>query len=328
MKVLMVGSGAVGQVLGLGLRKANVDLAFYARPGSGARLTQALEQGGLPLFQTSHLRRRHPIAHRLSDYQVVTDLEGCQRFEPDQIWFTTPSTVCHSQWFQEFLLNVPSDRVVCFAPEGGRDEFYPKVGDKGRMVFGGIMFLAWQGDLGGDAGRPEGVGFWLPPLLEIPLMGEQDACHEVADLLKNGGFRSTVKEPGFGKIQAATAGVLSGFVAGLELSGWSLRLYRRSPWLRVAARGCREAVLSQLPDLGSAGTMLLTAGLSRAGLSLATVLLPVLFPFDLEKYVKFHYLKTREQTLTLLDLFASDGERRGVPVDNIQGLVGGLLESA
>jgi len=60
--------------------------------------------------------------------------------------------------------------------------------------------------------------------------------------------------------------------------------------------------------------------LASTGLYLATFLLPLLFPFDLEKYLRFHYLKTREQTLALLDVFARDGVRRGLTVGNIQVL--------
>jgi hypothetical protein len=60
---------------------------------------------------------------------------------------------------------------------------------------------------------------------------------------------------------------------------------------------------------------------------LTTIFLPQLFPFDLEKYLKFHYLKTRDQTLTLLDVFARDGERRGLSVENIRMLLEGLLDS-
>ena len=67
---------------------------------------------------------------------------------------------------------------------------------------------------------------------------------------------------------------------------------------------------------------------SSTGFFLATFFLPLLFPFDLEKYLKFHYLKTRDQTLTLLDVFARDGKRRGLPVENIRILLQGLLDSA
>jgi hypothetical protein len=56
--------------------------------------------------------------------------------------------------------------------------------------------------------------------------------------------------------------------------------------------------------------------------------LPLLFPFNLEKYLKFHYLKTRDQTLTLLDVFTKDGIRRRLPVENIQILLQGLLDTA
>ncbi len=328
MKVLIVGCGAVGQVFGLYLHKAGVELGFYARPATADRLKQALEHGGMPLFQTSYFHKRDLIAHRLENYQVVTDVAESQRFQPDQIWFTTPSPVYYSDWFREFLQKVPSERVVCFAPEGGRPEFFPESEGQDRLVFGGITFIAWQGDLEGERERPEGVNFWLPPLLGIPLMGTENACCEVGDLLKKAGFRTEVKKPGFQKSLASVTAVMLAFVAGLELSGWSFRAFRKSPWLKRAARGSREAVLSQLSGAGIFTRMLLGILFSSTGLFLATFFLPLLFPFDLEKYLKFHYLKTRDQTLTLLDVFAKDGKRRGLPVENIQILLQGLLDSA
>jgi 2-dehydropantoate 2-reductase len=326
MKVLMVGCGAVGQVFGLHLQKAGVELAFYARTGSADKLRQGLENGGLPLYQTSHFRRRNPISQRLKGFQVVTDVAGSQRFNPDQIWFTTPSPVYHSAWFWEFLEEVPSERVVCFAPEGRRSEFAPQSGED-RMVFGGITFIAWQGDLGGGGGRPDGVNFWLPPLLEIPLMGTKEASSQVAELLKKGGFRPALKKAGFHNSQAAVTALMTAFVAGLELSGWFFKAYRRSPSLKRAAMGSREAVIGQLPRVNVFTRSLLRVLLSPSVFYLATCLLPLLFPFDLEKYLRFHYTKTRVQTLSLLDLFARDGERRGLVVGNIHNLHKGLVDS-
>ena len=328
MKVLLVGCGAVGQVFGLFLQKAGVELGFYARPGSADRLKQALEHGGMPLFQTSYFRRHDPIAHRLENYQVVTDVAESQRFKPDQIWFTTPSPVYYSEWFREFLQKVPSERVVCFAPEGGRSEFFPESGGEDRLVFGGITYISWQGDLEGSSGRPEGVNFWLPPLLGIPLMGTEKACREVENLLKKAGFRTMEKKEDFHKTLASVTAVMLAFVAGLELSGWSFRAFRKSPWLKRAACGSREAVLSQISATGIFTRTLLGILFSSKGFYLATFFLPLLFPFDLEKYLKFHYLKTRDQTLTLLDVFTKDGIRRRLPVENIQILLQGLLDTA
>jgi len=328
MRVLMVGCGAVGQVFALHLQKADVEVAFYARPGSADRLRQALEHGGLPLFQVSHFRRRNPIAHRLEKYQVVTDVVESQKFKPDQIWFTTPSPVYYSEWFREFLSQVPSERVVCFAPEGGRPEFIPESEDEGRFVFGGITFISWQGDLEGGGGRPEGVNFWLTPLAEIPLMGTEEACSGVAELLKKAGFRAAVKSQDFYKMQAAMTAVMTALVAGLELSGWSLGSFRSSPWLKTAACGSREAALSQLSGDGVLTRTLLRILLSSMGIYLGTFFLPLFVPFDLEKYLKFHYTKTRDQTLTMLDVFAGDGERRGLPVENIRILLQGLHDAA
>ncbi len=328
MKVLMVGSGAVGQVFGLFLANSGVELAFYARPGSADGLREALEHGGLPLFQISYLHRRNPIAHRLKAYQVVTDVAESQRFDPDQIWFAVPSPVYYSEWFRMFLREVPSERVVCFAPEGGRPEIVPEGVPEGRLVFGGITFVAWQGDLEGGGGRSEGVNFWLPPGPGIPLMGAEKACLEVKEVLATAGIRSGVKDPGYRSSQAAATALLSTFVAGIELSGWSLGAFRRGPWLRRAARGSREAVSGQLSSAGGLARRLLGIPLSAAGFYLVTLFLPIFFPFDLEKYLKFHYLKTRPQTLALLELFVSDGSGQGLPVQNIRILLQGLLDSA
>ncbi len=175
MKVLMVGCGAVGQVFGLFLQKAGVELGLYDRPAAVDKLKQALEQGGLPLYQISRSRGRDPATHRLENYHVIADVAGCQRFQPDQIWFTTPSPVYHSEWFSEFLHKVPSERVVCFAPEGVPN-FSPESGDRDHLVFGGITFMACRG-FGGGGGLPGGVNFWLSPL-SIPLTGTEKACRE------------------------------------------------------------------------------------------------------------------------------------------------------
>jgi 2-dehydropantoate 2-reductase len=117
-------------------------------------------------------------------------------------------------------------------------------------------------------------------------------------------------------------------VAELELSGWSFEAFRKSPWLKRAANGSREAVLSQLSGADIFTRTLLGILLSLTGFYLATFFLPLLPPFDLEKYLRFHYLKTRQQTLTLLDVFAGDGKRRGLPVENIEILLQGLLGAA
>jgi hypothetical protein len=135
-----------------------------------------------------------------------------------------------------------------------------------------------------------------------------------------------VKNEGFKKMQAAVTGILTAFVAGLELSGWSLRKFRASPWLKRAARASREAALSQLPGAGFFTKMLLNLVLTSVGLSIVTLFLPLFVPFDIEKYLKFHYLKTREQSLNLLKIFASDGEKQELATDNLRSLLQGLLE--
>ncbi len=201
--------------------------------------------------------------------------------------------------------------------------FIPQ-GEEGRFVFGGITLIAWQGDLEGGGRRPEGVNYWLPPFAAIPLMGEQAACSEVAGLLEQGGLRAAVKDVGFQTTQAATTALLSTLTAGLELAGWSFKKFRHSAWRGRAALAAREAITSQLAEPGFVTRALLQIGLSSGLISLATLTLPLLTPFDLERYLKFHYSKTRAQTLGLLELFVNDGIKRGLPVEAIQDLLAGL----
>jgi hypothetical protein len=323
MKVLIVGCGAVGQVYGLRLQKAGVTLGYLDRPATVDQLKQALAQGGIPLFQISHSHRRDPKPHWLKNFQLFTDPVEARLFQPDQIWFTTPSQVYYSEWFREFLQTVPSERVVCFIPEGPRPEFLPENG-RDRLVCGGTTFMAWQGSLEVGGGGTEGVHFWLPPL-GIPLVGTKIACREVEQVLRKAGFQVTIGAPDSHAQAAATAG-MTAFMAGLELSGWSLRAYRKSPWLKRAARAGGEGVLGQLPAASALTRALLGVPVLSAAFFLVALCLPLLVPFEIEKYLKFHYTKTREQTLILLDLFVKDGIKSGLPVGTIQLLVQGLQD--
>jgi hypothetical protein len=321
MKVLIVGCGAVGQVYGLALQNAGVTLGLLDQPAVVEKLAYARQQNGLSLFQVSYRHRKDPLVNWLRDYQVIINEVESQSFAPDQIWFTTPSQAYYSDWFRNFLQHVPSKRVVCFTPEGKRPEFFPDEMSE-RIVFGGTTFMAWQGDLGGYGDKLAGIYYWRPPL-GIPLAGTQAACREVAQLLKEAGFRAMVGNPG-SHSQASMTAIMTTFTAGLELSGWSLSAFRRSQWLRRAAAAGGEAILGQLSKAGIFTRGWLRNPILTASFFLVALLLPVLFPFDVQKYLEFHYTKTREQTMVLLNVFLKDSLRCGVPVTNIQLLLAGL----
>lgn len=328
MRILIVGAGAVGQVFGYFLRSAGVEIAYYARSATAAKLNESLEEEGLPLFRISRKRGRSAETQHLTGCRVFTDTSESRDFAPDQIWFTTPSTVFYTEWFGEFLKEVPAGRVVCFAPEGAHPDILSIVGDSSRFVFGGITFMAWQGDLNGGGGRSGCVNYWLPPGAALPLMGTTEACRDVKNLLVSAGLSATVQSPGYRRMQASVTSFLSTFVAGFELSGWTFGAFRRGPWLAVSARACREAIRGQFGWAGPWSRILLAMTLSTAGYYLATFFLPVLLPFDAEKYLGFHYRKTGTQSRHLLDLFLRDTVDKGLPADNIKRLIEGLREAA
>jgi hypothetical protein len=317
MKVLIVGCGAVGQVYGLFLQQAGVELGLYDKPDVAEKLKQAKERGGLPLFQVVG-RRRDPVARRLADFRVIADEEQARRFAPGQIWFTVPSPVYHTEWFRSFLRQVPSRRVVCFAPEGGRPEFIPPDGAE-RMVFAGTAFMAWQGGPEAGGGTAGGVNFWRTPL-GIPLAGAKEACREVGGILLKAGFWYTADRPD-SRTQGCITAAMTAFTAGLELAGWSLREFRRNPWRGRSAAACREAVWGQLSKVGALQRAVLGTPVLSAAFRLVAWILPRLTPFDLERYLRFHYTKTREQTLALLAMFAGDAEAAGTGAENIRALL-------
>jgi hypothetical protein len=80
-------------------------------------------------------------------------------------------------------------------------------------------------------------------------------------------------------------------------------------------------------DAGVLTRKLLGVLLSPGGFGLVTALLPWLFPFSIEAYLAFHYRKTREQTLGLLELFAEDADRQSLPSGAIRRLLNGLRGS-
>ena len=94
-----------------------------------------------------------------------------------------------------------------------------------------------------------------------------------------------------------------------------------------AARGAREAILSQLPGDSILTKTLLGILLSPAAIILGTFILPLLFPFRIGEYLKFHYQKTRNQTLSLLHVFLNDGQERELPAENVQRLLDGLNDA-
>ncbi len=317
MKVLMVGCGAVGQVYGFMLQGAGAELGLYDRPEVTVRLLQAKQEGGLRLYQFVG-RGREPVPRLLDYYTVLPDLEACIRFEPDQVWFTLPSPVYYTDWFRQFIAKVPAQRFVCFIPEGWRTEFIPE-GAGERFIFGGTAFMAWQGGAEAGGGMAGGINFWLPPMA-IPLVGRDEACRDTAQMLKQAGFKVTVSPPG-STSQAATTALMTAFTAGLELSGWSMKGYRRSPGLKRAAAACREAVMTQLPNARGLQKVLLSVPVLAAAFWLVALLLPALVPFDIQKYLRFHYTKTHVQTLRLLEMYIKDGKGKGMGMEQVEAMM-------
>ena len=136
--------------------------------------------------------------------------------------------------------------------------------------------------------------------------------------------RASVKRGNFAKLQASFTAVMSAFVVGYELAGWSFLAFRRSPWLGLAAKGAQEAAIGQLSEETFLYKRVFKLIASTFVFRLASSFLPIAVPFDLEEYLLFHYRKTREQSLHLLNLYIDDAINGGYQAGHIQLLLQGL----
>lgn len=107
-----------------------------------------------------------------------------------------------------------------------------------------------------------------------------------------------------------------------------MRDYRRSSWLKIGAGPAREAAAGQLARTSALTWAVMQPLFSAPVFSAAAALLPRLAPFDLEAYLRYHYRKTREQSLHLLALFIRDAQEQGLPVENLGVLLAGLAQTS
>lgn len=316
MRVLIVGAGAVGQVYGLELQRAGVDVSFFVKPAHSEAA-----RAGFTMFPLNGARE----TIRFERFGVVTSVEELRGRVWDQVWLAVSGTAIRGAWLEEIVGATGDATVVCLQPgPEAKARVGPIAGD--RLVIGIIAFIAYQAPLPGETrfARP-GIAFWFPPG-PSPFAGPAARVRPIVAALRRGGCAATAR-PSLDAPATFGAALLQVHVATLDAVGWSWPAARAGDALALAARAWREAAAVGAHALGVRAPR--WAGLVRPWVSrLAMFLAPRLIPMDVPTYFGYHFTKVGDQTRAMLDHLIATGRDARLPVEALTELRGRLKPRA
>ena len=296
MKVLVVGAGAVGQVYGFHLAKGGADVSFYIKEEYAAEMKEGFELYQLSLFgKVLHGRTKH---HHFTQFSYISDTASLRQHSFDYILLTVSSTALRSGWWEAFEDAAGDAHIVSLQPALDDAELILKTLPKERFIKGLIQFFSYQSPLPGH-NEPKGVHYLLPPVAGL-FENESGRARDLIQTLKSGGFNAQHRD-NLNFYSSSLSSISIPLTAALEISGWRISNLIKGDSLRVGLDAAREA--NQAIALTLRGKpvspMLVKEWLVRMFLRIV----PFVFPFDVEAYLKFHFSKVGDQTRLMLEQF-------------------------
>jgi ketopantoate reductase len=310
-RVLLVGAGAVGQVFGKFLAAAGCEVSFLVK----ARHREAT-RAGFTLHALGLASRGAP--ERLTPLEVLTSPEEVARRAWDQVWLCVSSAgLREGTWVGELAQATGEATWVMLQPALHDREWLLRWVPAERLVIGMIPFLSFPWPLApGQAPGPD-TAFWLPPLARGLFSGPAGRRTEVLRTLRRGGYPARA-HPDVARATAVFSAVLNVFVSGLEAADWRFARFRSGPYVEAVRQAAREVVVvaSGQRRWSTSGAVGLMRPLAFRLLFWSTRLAP----FDVEAYLRFHFIKVSAQTRLMLREYIDTGRRQGVPVQHLDAL--------
>jgi 2-dehydropantoate 2-reductase len=308
-RILMVGAGAVGQAYGYHLSQGGAQVAYLVKEKHRVEA-----EAGFVLHRHRLLRR--PKTFTFGDFDVFTDYDEVEEHQWDQVWLCVSSPALRGEWLADLAGRIGGATLVSLQPGVDDQRRIEDVYDPDKIAFGLITLIAYQAPLIGKNGPVEdlapGVAYLLPPMTPIPFSGPPGRVEAVAHALERGGC-SAVVDQDTPKTAAFGGAIMNCAIAGLEVAGWSLARFRKTPALEISTAAGKEALrivgLYHWTKVPLAMTTLRRPEL--LGSALAVV--PALMPFDLEVYLEYHFTKVGDQTRQIIGDFIALGEDQGHP---------------
>jgi hypothetical protein len=315
VRALIIGAGAVGLVYGKHLADGGAQVSLYVRP---SRREEAI--AGYDLTRVRLVRKRR--VSRFVPASVVTSAEEAALLDVDQAWVATSTGALDEPWLSELLTAMPRATVVFLQPGGDAlARMQALVPDDGRRVRGAITMASWSTPLEGSIdvretrGRP-GIAYLLPPLSPSGLEGKRAA--EIAASLSRGGCPASVAN--VTTTLAVGSAVLLPHIVALEAGGWRFDRLASRELAKLAATASREALAIACDGLRIGQPLLLRLFVRALTTQIAARLARLATPFDLEVYLRVHFLKVRAQTIQLIAEHVRDGRARALPTTSLEAL--------
>lgn len=307
MKALVVGAGAVGQVIALHLVQAGVDVTFAVRSPEKVHATVVTRLGWFG--RTS----RHEVSVR-----VVSSVD--EAF--DLAFITVPSDALEGEWMASVVGGLGSAIVVGLQPGLEDRARLLKLGvHEERFVRGLISLVSFATPLRPDDALRPGYAYWLPPLSPFAFDGPAALVETVVTTLKRGALPAVHRHGLEDDVIFFTAALLV-TVRALERHGWSLHALADDPSLSVAASAQALAIVARrLGRKTPFGPKLTTQPWL---LALAAPIVPLVVPFDFETYARVHFTKVAPQSRLLLGELVTEGRAFGLPVDALENILAGV----
>jgi ketopantoate reductase len=275
MNVLVVGAGAVGQVLGAHLQRGGASVSFLVKEKHAAEARRGFT-----------LRPLHAKGtFQLTPAEVLTSISEATTRAWDLILLCTSSTALRSGTWLEELARAQGS-FVAIQP-GLEDPAYvaARVG-AARVVWGMFPLIAFAD---GDA-----ISYYLPPLGKLPFSGAR--AQTIVDALNAGKLPAHVHRDVPSAI-AFNGPLVEVLVIALECAGWSLAAI--GPELRGALAGMREWLAVAARHRGRRAPLMLQW--IRPWMLRVVLPLVKLAPFSVESYLRAHFTKVGDQTVAGLE---------------------------
>lgn len=305
-RVLLVGAGAVGQYYGAMLQRGGAHVSFLVR-----KRYENEVKSGLMLYRIDGKRGRHSEAFQPD--AVFSCAEDLEQEHFDQVWLcvSTPAVqVSISDERSELgklLRNLRGATLVVLQNGLQISRAIRKLVPPETICDGGIAIVAYQAPIvDGEVPSP-GIAYYAP--VPSPFTGRD--AETIAQLLRQGGAKAEVIDDTKAQMAFSSA-TLMPTITALEGAGWQVAHLRRGDWAKLIAKASEEARRVVSASLDTAPPTI--AGFFQPfTVKALSVIAPLVAPFDLDVYLKYHFLKVHDQTRLLIDQFLEDASTYGLP---------------
>ena len=312
--ILIVGAGAVGQVYAYHFAKAGYQVHLLLKEKYIAEAKQ-----GFTLYHLNQdKKRQQPIS--FNDFVCHSNWNSVAQHAIDQVWLCVSSNALVHVDLLAMKAAIKQAMVMVLQPDPADVQRVKQVFDSTQVVAGMINMISYYAPLVGEVVPKEGVAFWIPPIVPMPVEGQHQALIDVLAVLKDAQIPA-MAQANFAAKNVHASSFLMVFLAVLELNNWHFKvLAHNKTQLKRMLQAQKEVFSALSAEYGtqpSYALRCLKAWMMPSILKIAQHIAPL----DMEIYMEAHFTKVRAQTLMLLQAYEQRALQHQVSHEALSGLI-------